>query len=100
MRKFLALVFLFNSILLSGQPLKVMTYNIRYDNPADGVNEWSKRKEKVFTLLKKYDPDIFGVQEALYHQLEAINKSLPGYSYVGGGRNDGKKSGEYSAIFF
>jgi hypothetical protein len=40
-----------------------MTYNIRYDNPGDGVNQWSNRKTKVFDLLKKYNPDIIGVEK-------------------------------------
>jgi endonuclease/exonuclease/phosphatase family metal-dependent hydrolase len=84
---------------LNGQPLKVMTYNIRYDNPEDGPNRWDLRKEKVFALIKKYDPDVIGVQEALHHQLVDIKKSLKQYDFFGAGRDDGKQKGEYSAIF-
>ncbi|MEX2232248.1 MAG: endonuclease/exonuclease/phosphatase family protein [Cyclobacteriaceae bacterium] len=84
---------------IEAQPLKVMTYNIRYDNPGDGVNQWSTRKNKVFTLLKKYDPDIIGVQEALHHQLTDISGNLKQYEFLGAGRDDGKQKGEYSAIF-
>src|SRR5690606_23660953 len=81
------------------QDLKVMTYNIRYDNKGDGVNQWSNRKSKVVTLIKKYDPDIIGVQEALHHQLEDLANALKQYTYVGVGRDDGKTKGEYSALF-
>lgn len=77
-----------------------MTYNIRYDNPQDGVNAWPNRKTNVFDLIKKYDPDIIGVQEALHHQLEDITKALPAYTYLGVGRDDGKTAGEYSAIVY
>ena len=84
---------------LVAQPLKVMTYNIRYDNPGDGLNQWDKRKGKVTALLRKYDPDIIGVQEALFHQLEDITKALKQYEYFGVGRDDGKQKGEYSAIY-
>lgn len=84
---------------LAAQPVKVMTYNIRYDNPADGVNSWDNRKHKVFALLKKYDPDIIGVQEALHHQLLDIAEDLNGYDFYGAGRDDGKQKGEYSAVF-
>jgi endonuclease/exonuclease/phosphatase family metal-dependent hydrolase len=84
---------------LSAQPVKVMTYNIRYDNEGDGVNQWDKRKTKVFDLLKKYDPDIIGVQEALHHQLTDIAAALKGYEFFGAGRDDGKQKGEHSAIF-
>lgn len=93
------IILLFATSALVAQPLKVMTYNIRYDNPGDGPNQWDKRKDKVTALLKKYDPDIIGVQEALHHQLEDISKGLKGYTYFGAGRDDGKQKGEHSAIF-
>jgi endonuclease/exonuclease/phosphatase family metal-dependent hydrolase len=83
-----------------GQTLKVMTYNLRYDTPQDGVNAWPKRKDKVIALIRKEAPGILGVQEALHHQLEAIRSDLPHYEYVGAGRDDGKQKGEYSAVFF
>src|SRR5687767_13798885 len=85
---------------VSAQQVDVMTYNIRYDNPADGINQWSSRKEKVFALIKKYDPDIFGVQEALHHQLTDIQNNCTGYKFIGVGRDDGKDKGEFSAIFY
>lgn len=77
-----------------------MTYNIRYDNPGDGVNAWPNRKEKVVDLIKKYDPDVLGVQEALYHQLEYLADQLKDYKRIGVGRDDGKTKGEFSAIFY
>ncbi len=82
------------------QSLKVMTYNIRYDNPGDSVNAWPNRIEKVSSLIRKHNPDIIGVQEALHHQLQDLIRILPDYSYVGVGRDDGKEKGEYSAILF
>lgn len=81
------------------QPVQVMTYNIRYDNPRDGVNQWGNRKEKVFALIEKYNPDIIGVQEALHNQLKDIADNLEQYEYFGVGRDDGKQKGEHAAIF-
>jgi endonuclease/exonuclease/phosphatase family metal-dependent hydrolase len=92
--------FLLMAFLSSAQPVRIMTYNIRFDNPSDGVNAWPNRKEKVFALIKKYNPDIIGVQEALLHQLTEIEKALPDYSFVGVGRDDGKTKGEYSAVLY
>lgn len=89
----------FLCLSLHAQDIKVMTYNIRYDNPGDGPNEWSKRKHKVIDLIKKYDPDIIGVQEALHHQLLDIENQLAAYDFFGAGRDDGKQKGEHSAIF-
>jgi endonuclease/exonuclease/phosphatase family metal-dependent hydrolase len=86
------------SILASAQSYRIMTYNIRFDNPADGPNAWENRKAKVIALLQKHNPDIIGIQEALHHQLEDIIASLPEYTYVGVGRDDGKIKGEYSAL--
>jgi endonuclease/exonuclease/phosphatase family metal-dependent hydrolase len=83
-----------------GQTLKVMSYNLRFDNPDDGVNQWPKRMDKVVALITKYNPDIIGVQEALHHQIQDLLKKLPDYSYCGVGRDDGKEKGEYSAILF
>lgn len=87
-------------MLLAGQTLKVMTYNIRLDTPHDSVNQWPKRSHKVYALLKKYDPDIIGLQEVLHHQLIDLLKNLPAYDHIGVGRDDGKTKGEYAAILF
>lgn len=84
---------------LSAQTLKVMTYNIRYDNPGDGVNQWSNRKEKVADLIRSHDPDLVGLQEVLIHQLRDLATLLPEFDYYGIGRDDGKEKGEFSAIF-
>lgn len=80
--------------------LKVMTYNIRYDTPVDSVNQWPKRTEKVYALIRKYDPDILGIQEAIHHQVMDLVQNLPEYAFVGVGRDDGKTKGEYSAILY
>lgn len=95
----LTLLFILVASAIAAQPIKVMTYNIRYDNPGDGENQWNNRTGKVYDLIKKYDPDIIGVQEALYHQLEDISENLKHYEYFGAGRDDGKQKGEYSAVF-
>lgn len=87
--------------MLSAQSIiKVMTYNIRLDHVSDGANQWPHRSHKVMALIKKYDPDIFGVQEALPNQMDDLAQSLPEYDYIGVGRNDGKRQGEFSAIFY
>ncbi len=77
-----------------------MTYNIRYDNQSDTINSWEKRKATVFKIIEESDVDIFGVQEALHHQIEDLQKVFPVFEYVGVGRDDGKIRGEYAAIFF
>ncbi|MBK7429264.1 MAG: endonuclease/exonuclease/phosphatase family protein [Saprospiraceae bacterium] len=97
-------ILIFFSILniqaLLAQDISVMTYNIRLDVASDGINQWSNRKEKIISQIKYYSPDIFGLQEALFHQLEYVSENLPDYEWYGVGRDDGKKAGEFSPIFF
>ena len=96
----LILFFISFSNLITGQSYKIITYNIRYDNPNDGDNQWSKRKDFLCDQIAFYSPDILGIQEGLHHQVEYIDSTFIKYNYVGLGRDDGKKKGEYSAIFF
>lgn len=84
----------------SSAPLRVMTFNIRYDNPGDGVNAWPNRKDWVASLIRYHGADVIGVQEALLHQLVDLDVRLPGFARVGVGRADGKAKGEFSAILY
>src|SRR5688500_4899904 len=46
--------------------LRVMTFNIRYNEPRDGVNAWANRKTKVAGVIRFHKADLIGVQEAQY----------------------------------
>ena len=60
-----------------------------------------QRKEFfIAKQLKFYNPDIFGTQEGLVHQLKYIDSVLVDHQFVGVGRDDGKEKGEHCAIFF
>jgi len=88
------------SVTGESRKLTVMTWNIRYNNPDDGVNAWPNRKEKVISFLRETKPVIFCIQEVLSGQLNDIATSLPQYSWFGAGRDDGKKAGEYVPVFY
>jgi endonuclease/exonuclease/phosphatase family metal-dependent hydrolase len=94
------LLFIVMPFSLIGQPIGVMSYNIRYDNPGDGDDQWANRKEAVVELIKYYQPSVLGLQEALHHQLAFMDESLTAYTFVGVGRDDGQTKGEYSPIFY
>ena len=79
--------------------LQVMSYNIKYATEEDGEDSWSQRKDRLIALLKKYEPDVFGVQEARLEQLRFIKEELDHYAYMGTGR-DGGDEGLFNAIFF
>jgi len=81
-------------------PFNVMSFNIRYNNPGDSLNAWPYRKDLVASQIRFHEAHIIGVQEALHGQMMDLIERLPGYRYVGVGRDDGKEKGEYSAIIF
>ena len=83
-----------------GDRLRVMTFNIRMDTPDDGENQWSNRKYLAAEMVRFHEADIFGAQEVLHHQLTDLLDRLPGYAYVGVGREDGKTKGEYAPIIY
>lgn len=80
--------------------LKMMTFNIRYNNPDDGENAWPQRKAYVVELIKNSQVDLVGVQEALFEQIQYLENNLPEYAWIGAGRDDGKQAGEFTAIFY
>jgi endonuclease/exonuclease/phosphatase family metal-dependent hydrolase len=93
------LFFVFNSCSNSPEKINIMTYNIRLDTEADGINMWDNRKEGVLSIIKEESVDILGIQEGLPSQIDYLSKELDGYSMIGEGR-DGGNNGEYSAIYY
>ena len=84
----------------SATSLSVMTFNMRYDNPEDGQNNWRFRRERVAGVIKAQEVDVLGTQELLSNQFNDLSGLLSGYQGVGVGRLDGVESGEYCAVFF
>src|SRR5690606_24458811 len=100
MKRFVLVSGLFCAVFLSAQSLNVMTLNIRLAWDSDKENCWEYRKAEAIQLLNYYEPDIFGVQEAVPQQMTDIKSGLKNYDFVGVGRDDGKNTGEYSALFY
>lgn len=82
------------------EPIHVMSFNIRYDNPEDSLDNWKYRKDRAANAIRFYDADVVGTQEVLHNQLEDLKQRLPEYGVVGVGREDGKEKGEYSALWY
>jgi len=82
-----------------GKPINIITYNIRLNVASDGVNAWPNRKDNVKALVKFHDADILCVQEALPEQFDALLEGS-NFDVVGVGREDGKRKGEFSAVYF
>ncbi len=85
----------------AGKPLTFVSYNIRYENHEDrGWRSWPERLHRLVTTIRRMNPDVMGVQEALHTQVADMRLSLPDYDFYGFGRDDGKTRGEYSGIFY
>lgn len=98
------IVFVFIISACSGkdniETIKVMTLNVRYDNPQDSINAWPNRSGQVCQFINDQNPDIFGMQEVLWHQYRLLDSVLTDYASVGAGRDDGAKAGEMNPVFY
>ncbi|RQO71845.1 endonuclease [Pedobacter sp. KBW06] len=79
--------------------INIISYNIRLNVASDGENAWPKRKDNVKALVRFHDADILCVQEALPLQVDELLENT-NYAMEGVGRDDGKRAGEFSAIYF
>lgn len=80
--------------------VRVMSFNIRYNTSADGKNAWPHRKDIAASMIRFHRADVVGLQEALLGQNRDLAERLPDYEWLGVGREDGKKGGEFSSIFY
>jgi endonuclease/exonuclease/phosphatase family metal-dependent hydrolase len=98
--QFIWILLLVKPLYSQQEPIRVTTFNIRYDEPRDGEDQWSERKEDVARLLRQQKPVILGIQEGLHHQVTYILDALrERMTYVGAGRDDGQQKGEYCALY-
>ncbi|WP_215222738.1 endonuclease/exonuclease/phosphatase family protein [Echinicola shivajiensis] len=92
--------------MVRGQEIfSLMSYNVRYDEALFNVgepkeNDWANRKAIQAALISFHEPDIVGLQEPHLHQVKYFEQMLPGYGWLGVGREDGKEEGEYNPIFY
>jgi len=93
---------------LSLLDIRVASFNIRFDNggPASqtATNGWlngsEPRRDMVIALVQEIDPDLLGVQEALANQVDDLVAAFPEFRFVGVGRDDGVRAGEFAGIFY
>ncbi|UJR34532.1 hypothetical protein I4U23_027309 [Adineta vaga] len=61
---------------------------------------WHHRRDSVINLIRRYSPDLFGVQEARFRQMSDLRNGLYDYNSYGVGRSDGSQKGEFCSIFY
>jgi endonuclease/exonuclease/phosphatase family metal-dependent hydrolase len=101
MRRWIGLFLCFWAMgAMAQEPVELITYNIRMNTPGDGEHAWPYRKADVAALLRFHRADIFCVQEALPEQMDDLDAAFPDFTHEGVGRDDGKREGEFSAVFY
>ena len=93
-------ILIMNILSCTSETTTVISYNIRYDNQWDKENSWDTRKESIVGIFEKYSPSFIGTQEGLAHQIHYMDSALTEYDYIGVGREDGEKKGEFCAIYY
>jgi endonuclease/exonuclease/phosphatase family metal-dependent hydrolase len=74
--------------------IRVLSYNVRYDNRHDGHDAWHARRDGVADLVRFHRPDVVGFQEPLPDQRADLRERLPEYEFLGRGRKrDGDGEG-------
>lgn len=98
----IGMLWLLISFCLQAETMVVATFNIRNANGGDSIsgNGWGQRYPYIAQMVQFHGFEIFGTQEGKYHQLQDLKAAMPGYDYIGVGRDDGKQAGEFSAIFY
>ena len=98
----IGMLWLLISFCLQAETMVVATFNIRNANGGDSIsgNGWRQRYPYIAQMAQFHGFEIFGTQEGKYHQLQDLKTAMPGYDYIGVGRDDGKLAGEFSAIFY
>ena len=98
--KFLLALLLWIPLSIYSQEINIVSFNIRLNTSHDAENAWPNRSEMVSGLLRFHDADIFGLQEAKYEQIVDLENDLPDFEWIGVGRDDGVKGGEFSPVFY
>ena len=89
-----------STIPVTTDPLRVMTFNLRYGLADDGENRWENRRELLIETIRRFDPDLLGTQECLNFQADFLCEKLSDYRLIGVGRLDGRHDGELNAVLY
>ncbi len=86
--------------LHAAEPIRIMSYNVRYGTAKDGEDSWPNRTELFFSRITDFGPDLIGFQEVVALQYDAIAARLPDYALSGVAREDGQRKGEWALIAY
>jgi endonuclease/exonuclease/phosphatase family metal-dependent hydrolase len=79
--------------------LRVLSFNVRFANPADGPDRWENRRDLFIDTVRSLNPDFIGTQELLQLQGDYIAGKLPQYKWFGRDRR-GAHADEHMGLFY
>lgn len=62
--------------------LRIVSSNIRFENPKDGEHDWPHRKLFLAETIHSFFPDIIGTQEGREPQLRDLESQLPNHQLI------------------
>src|SRR5688500_7188346 len=95
------------ALIVTGSPanaamgdLKVMSFNVRTANAADGANDWdANRRFLAEQVVRDFGPDLVGFQEDLERQKNFFDSNFPAYTIFGRAAQGGD-DGEFVSIMY
>lgn len=85
--------------MMTEEPLRVMTFNVRQMDGDDGAQAWEHRRELLAETIAICLPAILGTQETFPEQTEFILSRIPEFDCFGRGRY-GDNRDKHNKIFF
>ncbi len=98
MRRILVLLTLLAGAL-GAEPLRVMSFNVRYPASGDGDNRWELRRDLLVATIREKNPDVLGTQELFHEQGQYIVEKAPEYAWFGVSRR-GNQGDEHMGVFY
>jgi endonuclease/exonuclease/phosphatase family metal-dependent hydrolase len=80
--------------------MRVMTFNLRFENEVDGDNAWRLRRELVAGLIERYRPDLLGTQEGTASMLDWLAGRLEGYRLHAPANRVLDENSQYPSLFY
>jgi len=82
-----------------GDPLRVMSYNVRFPSQGDGPDVWEQRRGLFIESIRRVKPDLIGTQELFKMQGDYLVQSLPEFAWFGRSRR-GNEQDEHMGVFY
>jgi endonuclease/exonuclease/phosphatase family metal-dependent hydrolase len=79
-------------------PLRIMTFNIKFDDASDPRAAWAGRRAAVAGVIRDSGAGVVALQEVLAGQRDDLAADLPEYTVLGVGRDDGARAGEATPL--